>query len=139
MRTRGRRRSAEKPDSRSENEKVRGMRMRQGVCASEEERERSYSQPSSTCLMNIASFNQEEICMYSNQTQNTPFAWSTPALLVCSVASCLLEEHRKQAEGKKNIRLTYLNTGSYQGSNSEKGKAGGIAGELLCICSERCL
>lgn len=57
--------------------------------------------------------------MYSNQTQNTPFAWSAPALLVCSVASCLLEEHRKQEEGKKP-RLTYLNTASYRGSNKQQ-------------------
>lgn len=50
------------------------------------------------------------------------FAWSAPGLLVCSVAICLLEEHRKQEDGEKKARLTYLNTASYWGSNKQQGE-----------------
>lgn len=71
--------------------------------------------------------------MYSNQTQNTPFAWSAPALLVCSIASCLLAEHRKQEDGKKKTTQVdiFKHSQLLRQQQTARRKAGGIFGELL--------
>lgn len=67
--------------------------------------------------------------MYSNQTQNTPFAWRAPSLLVCSVASFLLEEHRKQEGGEgggepqADIFKHATEPATEAVTNSEKGKS----------------
>lgn len=73
-------------DSESENEKVLAW---DRVCVREEERERSYSQPSCMCLMSITSFNQEKyVCIQiKHKTPLLPGAF-LPCLFVLLEAAC---------------------------------------------------
>lgn len=77
---------ASQANSESENEKV---LVRVRVCMSERKKERSYSQPSCTCLMSITSFNQEKyVCIQiKHKTPLSPGAL-LPCLFVLLQAAC---------------------------------------------------